>query len=107
MRISDWSSDVGSSVLANAVARQGLVQRTADPPDDRDRPVGEKPRGLSGTDDEEAARLVHVGGDLGEELVVAASDLAGPAQSGTASCRESVWRDVGISGGAVSIKTKK
>ena len=46
----------------------------ADAGDDADRPLGEERRGLGAPDDREAARLVEIGGDLGQELVVRKPD---------------------------------
>ena len=50
------------------------LRRGADARDDRDRLVGEEIRGLRAADDREAARLLEIRRDLGEELVVGQPD---------------------------------
>ena len=59
---------------ANAVARQFLSHRLADAPDDPDRLPGKKGPGFRPADHGEAVRLVEVGRDLGQKLVVAQPD---------------------------------
>src|SRR6185437_16519269 len=61
------------------VAGEAALQRRADAPEQADRPLGEERERLGPADDREAARLVEVGGDLGEELVVAEPDRDGDA----------------------------
>jgi hypothetical protein len=65
--------------LRDAVARQPLGQGGADAPDQPDRLGAEELGRFSAPDDREAARLVEIGGDLGEELVVAEPDRDGDA----------------------------
>ena len=63
----------------NAVARQAALQRLADAPQDGNRLVAQEVDRLGAADYSEAARLVEVRGDLGEELVVAQTDRDGDA----------------------------
>ncbi len=59
-----------------------LLQRRADAPDERDRLVGKEAPGFGPADDREAARLVQIGGDLGQRLVVGEPDRGGDPDLG-------------------------
>src|SRR3546814_4396827 len=65
--------------FGDAVALQLRLERPADTPDQVDRLVGEERYGIVAADDREAARLVEIGGDLGEKLVVAQADAGADA----------------------------
>ena len=65
---------------ADALGLERAHGGAADAPDDRDRLAGEEVGGLGAADQREAARLVEVGGDLGEELVVGEADRDGEAE---------------------------
>ena len=56
---------------AQAVAREALLRHLADAEDQRHRFRRQERGGLGRAEDGEAARLVQIGGDLGEELVAA------------------------------------
>ena len=58
----------------DAVGGEPALHRTADPPQPIDRLVGEKAGRLGPADHRETARLVEIGGELGEKLVVAEAD---------------------------------
>ena len=58
----------------DAVGGEPALHRAADPPQPVDRLVGEKPGRLLPADHRETARLVEIGGELGEKLVVAEAD---------------------------------
>ena len=63
----------------DALPLQAALQSLADTPDDADRFLGQEVAGLRLADHREAARLVQVGGDLGQELVVRQADGGGDA----------------------------
>src|SRR5271169_368281 len=67
---------------SDAVAGEPLLHRHSDAPQQRDRFTGEKRRGLTAAEYGKAARLVEVGGDLCEKLVVAQSDRHSNAMRG-------------------------
>ena len=67
---------------AVALARQALLRRLADTPDGADASGSEEGDGLFGADHREAARLVEIGGNLGEELVRRQPDGDGDADLG-------------------------
>jgi len=58
----------------DAVTGQAPLHCGARPPQHRDRLVSEKVGGFAPAEHREAARVVEIGGDLGEELVVAQPD---------------------------------
>ena len=63
----------------DAVAREFRFERLADAPDHGDGFRGEEGKRFLAADDGEAARLVEIGSDLGEELVVGEADGNGDA----------------------------
>ena len=77
-RLAVTAAQVGDG--ADALALQRGQGGAADAPDDRDRLAGEELVGLGAADQPQAARLVEVGGDLGEELVVREADRGGDAE---------------------------
>ncbi len=66
----------------DAVGGEPALQRRSDAPQQRHRLVGEKSRRIVPAQHREAARLVEVGGDLGEKLAVAQTDREGDAEPG-------------------------
>src|SRR5947209_3548461 len=64
----------------DAVGGEAALHRAADTPQPADRLVGEKAPGLGLADHRETARLVEVGGQFGEEFVVAEADRGGNAE---------------------------
>src|SRR2546422_11559631 len=58
----------------DAVAGKSALHCRPDTPQQRHRSVGEERGGLAPAENREAARLVEIGGELGEEFVVAQSD---------------------------------
>ena len=66
---------------AQPVAREPLLRHLADAENQRHRLRRQEGRGLGAAEHRKAARLVEVGGDLGEELVAGEPDRDGDAES--------------------------
>ena len=72
----------------DAVARQALLGRLADAPDQRHRARAQEGLSLGAADDGEAARFVEIGRNLREELAIAESDGDAHADLGLDSPRQ-------------------
>jgi hypothetical protein len=78
---------------ADADLGEGLLAGRAEAPDDAHGFGGEEVEGFRPADDGKALRLVHVGGHLGEELVVGQADGAGDAELGLHAFHEAGEQD--------------
>ncbi len=58
----------------NTIGGQAFAERLACPPQQADRVGDQEGLGVGAANDGEAARLVQIGGDLGQELVVTEAD---------------------------------
>src|SRR5262249_29174924 len=67
---------------AQAVAGEALLRHLADAEDQRHRLRRQESGGLVAAEDRKAARLVEIGGDLGEKLVAGEPDRHGDAERG-------------------------
>src|SRR6185437_8924481 len=72
----------------DTVARQLLLERRADAPDQPHRLGGQEIKSIAAAEHGEAARLVQVGRDLGEKLVVGEADRDGHADLALDAARE-------------------
>ena len=88
-----------SEMRVSPSRREAILRRFADAPDDRHRLRGEEGKRLGTADHGKTARLVEVGGDLGEEFVVAQPDGGGDADLAAPRRR---WKRASVTAGGAA-----